>query len=262
MRRTNIKSLSFDTIKLEGSCFTAQVVENAAFGKNISKITDADYQIPRGLRLLDEIGRSFQIAQAQWKSYEEGKIKAEHFIHEFFIDALSYPPSLFEKLLNTDTLERSDAWYITCDCHYLRLMRKSSLARPSYLEFDLQTILKESRFPGYQMLYRIMHGSRTLGLDNEGNGKCVWDTWKEEGEKLGVRVREGLRKGVTRALSVLGSGFLNYDTQGNDALRSALESGNLSTHDYFQEPVPSPVWEFKSPSGQIAKSLRCKDLAL
>jgi len=235
MRRTNIKSLSFDTIKLEGSCFTAQVVENAAFGKNISKITDADYQIPRGLRLLDEIGRSFQIAQAQWKSYEEGKIKAEHFIHEFFIDALSYPPSLFEKLLNTDTLERSDSWYITCDCHYLRLMRKSSLARPSYLEFDLQTILKESRFPGYQMLYRIMHGSRTVGLDNEGNGKCVWDIWKEEGEKLGVRVREGLRKGVTRALSVLGSGFLNYDTPGNDALRSALESGNLSTHDYFQE---------------------------
>jgi len=235
MRRTNIKSLSFDTIKLEGSCFTAQVVENAAFGKNISKITDADYQIPRGLRLLDEIGRSFQIAQAQWKSYEEGKIKAEHFIHEFFIDALSYPPSLFEKLLNTDTLERSDTWYITCDCHYLRLLRKSSLARPSYLEFDLQTILKENRFPGYQMLYRIMHGSRTVGLDNEGNGKCVWDTWKEEGEKLGVRVREGLRKGVTRALSVLGSGFLNYDTPGNDALRSALESGNLSTHDYFQE---------------------------
>ncbi|MDR2598014.1 MAG: N-6 DNA methylase, partial [Treponema sp.] len=235
MRQTNIKSLSFDTIKLEGSCFTAQVVENAAFGKNISKITDADYQIPRGLRLLDEIGRSFQIAQAQWKSYEEGKIKPEHFIHEFFIDALSYPPSLFEKLVNIDSLERSDSWYITCDCHYLRLMRKSSLARPSYLEFDLQTILKESRFPGYQMLYRIMHGSRTVGLDNEGNGKCVWDAWKEEGEKLGVRVREGLRKGVTRALSVLGSGFLNYNTPGNDALRSALESGNLSTHDYFQE---------------------------
>jgi hypothetical protein len=235
MRRTNIKSLSFDTIKLEGSCFTAQVVENAAFGKNISKITDADYQIPRGLRLLDEIGRSFQIAQAQWKSYEENKIKQEHFIHEFFIDALSYTPSLFEKLVNIDSLERSDSWYITCDCHYLRLMRKSSLARPSYLEFDLQTILKESRFPGYQMLYRIMHGSRTVGLDNEGNGKCVWDAWKEEGEKLGVRVREGLRKGVTRALSVLGSGFLNYDTPGNDALRSALESGDLSTHDYFQE---------------------------
>jgi hypothetical protein len=235
MRRTNIKSLSFDTIKLEGSCFTAQIVENAALGKNISKITDTDYQIPRGLRLLDEIGRSFQIAQAQWKSYEERKIKPEHFIHEFFIDALLYPPSLFEKLVNINTLERSDSWYITCDCHYLRLMRKSSLARPSYLEFDLQTILKESRFPGYQMLYRIMHGSRTVGLDNEGNGKCVWDAWKEEGEKLGVRVREGLRKGVTRALSVLGSGFLNYDTPGNDALRSSLESARLSTHDYFQE---------------------------
>ncbi|WP_461246559.1 Eco57I restriction-modification methylase domain-containing protein [Treponema sp. R6D11] len=235
MRRTNIKSLSFDTIKLEGSCFTAQVVENAAFGKNISKITDADYQIPRGLRLLDEIGRSFQIAQAQWKSYEEGKIKSERFIHEFFIDSLLYPPVLYEKLVNIDTLERSDSWYITCDCHYLRLMRKSSLARPSYLEFDLQTILKENRFPGYQMLYRIMHGSRTVGLDNEGNGKCVWDAWKEEGEKLGVRVREGLRKGVTRALSVLGSGFLNYDASGNNAFRSALEAGDLSTHDYFQE---------------------------
>ncbi|GHT97681.1 hypothetical protein FACS1894142_2730 [Spirochaetia bacterium] len=239
MRRTNIKGLSFDTIKLEGSCFTAEIVEKAVVG-TAAKEEDADYQIPRGLRLLDEIGRSFQIAQAQWKGLEDKKLTEKRFIREFFIDALSYTPELFEKLVNINPLESAASWYIVCDTRYLRLVRKSaSLARPSYLEFNLETILRESRFPEYQMLYRVIHGSRTLGLDNDGKGECVWDVWKKAGEELGVRVREGLRVGVTRALSVLGQGFLSYDIQGkapgNNELRQILESGELSNENYFQE---------------------------
>ncbi|GHV84994.1 hypothetical protein AGMMS50230_06020 [Spirochaetia bacterium] len=239
MRRTKISGLSFDTIKLEGSCFTAEIVEKAVVG-TAAKEDDVDYQIPRGLRLLDEIGRSFQIAQAQWKGLEDKKLTEKRFIREFFIDALSYTPELFEKLVNINTTESAASWYIVCDTHYLRLVRKSaSLARPSYLEFNLETILRENRFPEYQMLYRVIHGSRTLGLDNDGKGECVWDVWKKAGEELGVRVREGLRVGVTRALRILGQGFLSYDIQGkapgNNELRQILESGELSNENYFQE---------------------------
>ncbi|MCL2184757.1 MAG: hypothetical protein FWB86_02725 [Treponema sp.] len=83
------------------------------------------------------------------------------------------------------------------------------------------------------MMYRIMHGSRIDGFDL--TGECIWDIWKKAGEDNGVRVREGLRKGVTRALSVLGQGFLNYNSIGNDELCSVLESGELSAQEYYQE---------------------------
>jgi hypothetical protein len=241
MRRTNIKGLSLDNIRLEGSVFTAEIVEKAASGK-APKQVDADYRIPRGLRLLDEIGRSYKIAKELWKNLEEGELSERHFSKEFFMDALSYPLTLFEKLVNIDlkgsstSSESTASWYIICDKNSLRLVRKSiSLARPSYLEFDIPAILKENRFSEYQMLYRIMHGSRTEGLDNDGKGECVWDIWKKAGEELGVRVREGLRKGVTRALSVLGRGFLNYNSSGNDELRYAFETGELSEQGYYQE---------------------------
>jgi hypothetical protein len=235
MRRFNIKGLNFDTIKLEGPVFTAEIVQKAVIG-DAAKQLDADYHIPRGLRLLDEIGRSFQIACAQWKSFNEGKLNEARFIKEFFIDALSYTPEFFEKLVNINPLESETSWYIICNTSYLRLVRKSSsLARPSYLEFSLSVILSENRFPEYQMLYRIMHGSRASGLEADGKGECVWDLWKKAGEELGVRVREGLRKGVTRALSVLGRGFLTYLSPGNDALRSVLGSGELSAQGYYQE---------------------------
>ena len=238
MRRTRIKSLGFDTIKLEGSVFTSEIVQHAVFGETakISKTAEVDYKIPRGLRLLDEIGRSFKIARSLWENLAESKLKEPGFIKEFFVDALSYPPQLFEKLININPLESTASWYIVCNSNYLRLVRKSSsLARPSYLEFGLGTILSENRFPDYQMLYRFMHGSRTLGLDDDGNGDCVWDVWKKAGEEMGVRVREGLRKGVSEALKVLGCGFLQFNAPGNDALRYALESGELSAQDYFQE---------------------------
>ncbi len=243
MRRIKFKGLSFDTIKLEGSVFTAEIVEKAVYGKDAAKTSDADYHVPRGLRLLDEIGRSFQIAQAQWNSFENGKLDEARFIKEFFTDALSYPENIFEKLVNINPLESDILWYINSNCRYVRLLRKSSsLARPSYLEFNLETILRENRFSEYQMLYRIMHASRADGLVPKQSdaltkraGECVWDIWKKDGEVLGVRVREGLRQGVTKALTVLGSGFLHYDLPGNDRLRADLESGSLGVQEYFLE---------------------------
>jgi len=202
MRRTNIKGLSFDTIKLEGSVFTAEIVEKAAFGA-APKQEDIDYHVPRGLRLLDEIGRSFKIARALWENLEEEKkediIKLNRFYKEFFTDALSWSSDHFEKFVNINPAGSTSGrcgditWYIDCNKEHLRLIRKStSLARPSYLEFNIQTILKENRFSEYQMMYRIMHGSRIDGFDL--TGECIWDIWKKQAKTMACVFGKGCEK--------------------------------------------------------------------
>jgi len=63
----------------------------------------------------------------------------------------------------------------------------------------------------------------------------IWEAWRTEGIEQGVRVREGLRTGVTQALVDLGSGFLSYDSEGNQQLREALYNGSLTKEEYFKE---------------------------
>ncbi len=122
---------------------------------------------------------------------------------------------------------RGSGWAIVSNGALLRLLRASpSLVRPSWLEFDLETIFEESRYADFCVLYRIMHASRANG---------IWEAWRTEGIEQGVRVREGLRIGVTQALIDLGSGFLSYDSEGNQQLREALFDGSLTKEEYFRE---------------------------
>ena len=122
---------------------------------------------------------------------------------------------------------RGSGWAIVSNGALLRLLRASpSLVRPSWLEFDLETIFEESRYADFCVLYRIMHASRAAE---------IWEAWRTEGIEQGVRVREGLRTGVTQALVDLGSGFLSYDSEGNQQLREALYNGSLTKEEYFKE---------------------------
>lgn len=291
MRRNNLKALGFDTLRLEGSLFVADYLEKASGGL-ASKQGAADYRVPRGLRLNDEYGRAFQIAQAVWSQYDTQAEKMESCVVELFRDALGYssiekvsPEALGERRfpigrlalgklplvigspgLELDASEarfsvegsgsrkkspfqmaqeylnakagasgesgRSQPWAIVTNGERIRLLRASpAMARPSYLEFDLGTILREKRFPEFTLLWRLLHASRA----GEGDGDPIWEAWRKEGESQGTRVREGLKAGVTRALLSLGSGFLRYEGQGNDALRAALNDGSLSREAYFQE---------------------------
>ncbi len=119
------------------------------------------------------------------------------------------------------------AWGIVLGHRCLRLLRASnSLVRPAWLEFDLETILGTQRYPDFCALYRVMHASRA---------PRIWQQWWEEGTQQGVRVREGLRKGVTTALQVLGSGFLAGEGEGNATLRTSLEHGTLTKEAYYTE---------------------------
>ncbi len=297
MRRSNLNALGFDTLRLEGSLFVADYLEKAAAGL-ASGQTASDYRVPRGLRLNDEYGRAFQIAQAIWNQYEAAPSRLESSVVELFRDALGYSPiekvapvavgerrfpighlalgkiplvigspgsdldasetrfsvegsgsrrkspfQMAQEYLNACAAGASSGassgascqaprWAIVTNGERIRLLRASpAMARPSYLEFDLGTIMREKRFPEFTMLWRLLHASRA-GTDKDDS---VWDLWRLEGENQGTRVREGLKAGVTQALLSLGSGFLRYEGTGNAALRAALDSGTLGREAYFQE---------------------------
>lgn len=78
-------------------------------------------------------------------------------------------------------------WAIVTNGKELRLLRDSeSLVRPSYLSFNIESILKEDRYPDFVAFWCFMQASRVN----------VWEKWRTEGIMQGTRVREG---GVCRA---------------------------------------------------------------
>ncbi len=97
MSRRNSDTPIFDSLKLEGSLFVPAILEKAALGKHDLQ-TVADYQLAKGLTLLDEQGRSFRIASAQWKNFNAARERADidshkatcGFVAEFLRDCLGY----------------------------------------------------------------------------------------------------------------------------------------------------------------------------
>ena len=61
-------ALDLPTLTLEGGLFLPDQLEKAALG-SAGWQTEADYGIPKGLKLKDEYSRAFQIACAQWKHF-------------------------------------------------------------------------------------------------------------------------------------------------------------------------------------------------
>jgi hypothetical protein len=129
----------------------------------------------------------------------------------------------------------SDAlWAIVTNGKTLRLLRDAdTLTRPNFLEFDLETILRDDqhRYADFSALWRILHASRAVSPDSPAD--AIWEKWKSEGHAQGLRVRDGLRDGVQEALLILGGGFLKHPE--NTALRQRLHDGTLTTDAYFQQ---------------------------
>jgi len=90
-------TLPFDTIRLEGGLFVADLLEKIAGGR-YSGQREGDYHIPKGLKLHDEYGRAFQIATAQWKTFAPACDRWDidllattgNFVRELLQDALGY----------------------------------------------------------------------------------------------------------------------------------------------------------------------------
>lgn len=146
------------------------------------------------------------------------------------------PFQLAQEFLNASD---QHLWALVSNGKQIRLLRDAAtLTRPSFLEFDLQDMLGGLRFAEFEMAWRLLHASRAPlpspdGSGVEGEGTCIWENWRSEGQREGTRVREGLRQGVTDALLTLGTGFIQHPA--NETLRRDLHEGNLSKEAYFEQ---------------------------
>jgi hypothetical protein len=124
-------------------------------------------------------------------------------------------------------------WGLTSDGATLRILRdNASLTRPAWLEVDLRRIFTEERYADFAALWLLVHETR-FGLEGQPVTECALETWRSAGREEGTRAREHLRRGVEEALVALGGGFLSHPE--NQTLRADLQSGALSTKEYFNQ---------------------------
>ncbi len=140
------------------------------------------------------------------------------------------PHNLLQEYLNA---EDAALWGIVSNGRQMRLARDNpSLTRPAYIEADFERMFEEQLYSDFAAFWLLFHASRLAPKD--GNvASCVLETWRNASLETGERARENLRHGVTQALRDLGTGFLRHPA--NEALRQALQNGDLETEAYFQE---------------------------
>ncbi len=109
-RTARAAELAFDAITIEGGLLAADWLARAAQLKAPQQDT-ADYGVPKGLELRDEIGRYWRIAQAQWAEFEAGrKAKAEpnalarRFVVSLLRDAFGFNDLVERPRVRTESL--------------------------------------------------------------------------------------------------------------------------------------------------------------
>ncbi|RLG67734.1 MAG: restriction endonuclease, partial [Methanobacteriota archaeon] len=139
------------------------------------------------------------------------------------------PHTLLQEYLNqTDHL-----WGIVTNGRSLRLLRDSTyFTRPSYIEFDLESIFRGEQFSEFVLFYRLVHRSR-LPKGVEDVSTCLLERYHQDAIDQGSRIRDGLRDAVEQALIVLANGFLHHKANGE--LRGAVEEGSLTPRDLYRE---------------------------
>ncbi|MBK7931786.1 MAG: N-6 DNA methylase [Bryobacterales bacterium] len=140
----------------------------------------------------------------------------------------SSPHSLSQELLNRSS---GHLWGVVSNGLRLRLLRDNiSLTRQAYVEFDLEAMMVGEAYPDFVLLWLILHQSR---FEGERPELCQLEKWSQAARTEGVRVLDGLRDGVQRAIEHLGQGFLAHPS--NAALRERLRSGALDKQDYYRQ---------------------------
>ena len=71
-RRKQETQLAFEAISIEGGLLSPDWLARVAQLQAANQ-TDADYAVPKGLNLRDEIGRYWRMAQAHWKDFAAGQ---------------------------------------------------------------------------------------------------------------------------------------------------------------------------------------------
>jgi hypothetical protein len=88
-----------------------------------------------------------------------------------------------------DYLNRTDPlWGIVTNGRHLRLLRDTArLAKPTYVEFDLESMFEGNLYSEFVLLYRLVHRSRLpRGADDAQD--CLLETYYQQGIDEGGRV--------------------------------------------------------------------------
>lgn len=140
------------------------------------------------------------------------------------------PRAMVQEFLNHS---EAHLWGVVTNGLSFRLLRDSArTARPTYLEFDLESILEGNRFSEFAIFYRLCHRSR-LPKPGQEPTECLLEQYHQLSIEQGGRVRDKLRDGVEDALKALGNGFLQHPA--NEALRQKFAAGHLPAAEYHRQ---------------------------
>ncbi|MGG6268522.1 Eco57I restriction-modification methylase domain-containing protein [Leptolyngbya sp. AN03gr2] len=142
--------------------------------------------------------------------------------------ARSSPHSLVQELLNRS---QGHLWALLSNGRQLRILRDNvSLTRQAYVEFDLEAMMLGEVYSDFVLLWLLCHQSR---VEAEKPEQCWLEKWSKTAQEQGTRALDQLRRGVEVAIAALGQGFLSHVA--NRELRQQLQSGALSTQDYYRQ---------------------------
>ncbi|MGC9985316.1 MAG: helicase-related protein, partial [Polyangia bacterium] len=131
------------------------------------------------------------------------------------------PHGLVQELLNRS---KGNLWAFVSNGLQLRILRDSAaLTRQSFVEFDLESMLRDEVYPDFVLFWMLCHASRVRAERPE---ECWLEKWSKAAQAQGTRALDQLRDGVEKAITALGQGFLQHPE--NRDLRAALERGALT----------------------------------
>jgi hypothetical protein len=110
-------------------------------------------------------------------------------------------PRLSAHALLQEYLNRTEhLWGVVTNGLQWRLLRDSSLmTKLTYVEFDLEQIMKGENFAEFGLFYRLFHRSR-LPENMEDSNKCLLEDYHQLTLQQGGRVRDKLRDGVEKSI--------------------------------------------------------------
>lgn len=140
------------------------------------------------------------------------------------------PRAMVQEFLNHNEVQ---LWGVVTNGLSFRLLRDSArTARPTYLEFDLESILEGGLFNEFALFYRLCHRTR-LPKSGQPPEECLLERYYQLSIEQGGRVRDKLRDGVEEALKILGTGFLRHPE--NQELRDKIASDKLAASEYHRQ---------------------------
>ncbi|MEU3341701.1 DNA methyltransferase [Streptomyces sp. NPDC006668] len=139
------------------------------------------------------------------------------------------PQSMVQEYLNRSA--DSTLWGVLSNGRQLRLLRESaSLTGAAFIEFDLRAIFDGDRSDDFVLLWRLLHRTRfEPRAEGEPAATCPLEKWRTEAIDSGTRALKELRKGVEKALTVIGTGLIAHPD--NADLRDVLRTREKNVRD-------------------------------